>query len=666
MANNWTPSPATAPAEAPEIASIKALQDKKADVLTYLQDNPDLSAEDKVKFAAEFEADMTELATKTNEQKEKNIGSIKIELEKLKKDIHSEKKDANEDKDEVLGTDETTVSGEQKLNVEKEIRGRLDEFRTSIETKLAAPATPENPPSASPEPAAEVAEDFLPALNIDADLPDIPEFRNPKKKWWIVEMIINWLGTEGIFWWFRKNIMGYTDVEEMTDTMSAMNNIMSIKKESPVSAIMNLSHLTEYDFRDILRKNNKLDFTNMRNVEAAFLGKHAKDAKLAPYHSIYRGIEDMAGKISTLDASSYNPIQGFAELLSYSKKPEFAPEYAGETVAVADVTPTPETPTLTEAEEEAEALKSAQEIDKEKTEAKAALAREEAIPDNPDAINVARERLNKAEEVVKKSINDTKKDLEEYLAEEDTNLKNITEIEIPMAQRSLTEAESALAWDPENTDLKTKKETLQKNLDTLKVKAESLKGALKKIREEIIVKFDWTPGITTALAAKNLLAEADSIMDIANGAIEVAETKTENQTAEEKEKAEKKETEIKKEKEKLFGIYKKIKESKEWYHYDEEEKLVYIVDKEWGLYKYNYSGWLYDELKNWFWSNSSLPFDTFVYGNNIEKYSVDNTWTSTQEYAKYWIPWKKSKWSDKSARVRMKNDAPDTPDWYNS
>ena len=162
MATNWTPSPATAPAEAPEIASIKALQDKKADALSYLQDNPDLSAEDKVKFAAEFEADMTELATKTNEQKEKNIGSMKIELEKLKKDIHSEKKDANEDKDEVLGTDETTVSGEQKLNVEKEIRGRLDEFRTSIETKLAAP---EAPPTATPEPVEEVPTETQNAIN---------------------------------------------------------------------------------------------------------------------------------------------------------------------------------------------------------------------------------------------------------------------------------------------------------------------------------------------------------------------------------------------------------------------------------------------------------------------------------------------------------------------
>lgn len=65
--------------------------------------------------------------------------------------------------------------------------------------------------------------------------------------------------------------MGYNDISEMTDTMTAMKNIMSIKKESPVSSIINLSHLSEYDFRDITRKNPRLDFSNMRNVEAAFL-----------------------------------------------------------------------------------------------------------------------------------------------------------------------------------------------------------------------------------------------------------------------------------------------------------------------------------------------------------------------------------------------------------
>lgn len=284
--------------------------------------------------------------------------------------------------------------------------------------------------------------------------------------------------------------MGYNDIEEMTDIMTAMNNILSIKKESPVSSIINLSHLTEYDFRDILRKNNKLDFSDMRNVEAAFLGKHAKDPKLAPYHSIYKGIEDMAGKNSTLDASNYNPIQGFAELLSYSKKPEFRPEYPGEIMPVQPIVTTPETVRPTEEETEAQELRSAQEIDKEKTDATAALAREEAIPDNPDAINAARERLNSAEREVKESIDGLKKLLEEHLASMDVGLKNITEIKIPMARRALTEAESNLSRDPANTELQTKKTDAEKHLSILEKGAENIKNALADIRENLMKRFE--------------------------------------------------------------------------------------------------------------------------------------------------------------------------------
>lgn len=161
MANSSTPSPAAAPAEAPEIKSIQELQQKKADILGYLQSVPGLSAEEKAKFAEEFEKDMMALDTKTEEEKKKDIGSLKAEIAKLQADIHGEKKDANEEVDPITGTDETTVEADQKL-VEKEIRGRLDEFRASIDTKLAAPETP---PTASPEPAEEVPPETQDAIN---------------------------------------------------------------------------------------------------------------------------------------------------------------------------------------------------------------------------------------------------------------------------------------------------------------------------------------------------------------------------------------------------------------------------------------------------------------------------------------------------------------------
>lgn len=169
MANSSTPSPTTAPAEAPEIQSIQELQTKKTDILTYLQDIPGLSDEDKRKFAEEWEKDMATLDTRTAEEKTKNIGSLKAEIDKLKADIHGEKKDTNEQIDTVIGSDETTVEADQKL-VEKEIRGRLDEFRTSIEAKLATPEAP----TATPEPVAEVPENFLPELTIPEEIPAIP------------------------------------------------------------------------------------------------------------------------------------------------------------------------------------------------------------------------------------------------------------------------------------------------------------------------------------------------------------------------------------------------------------------------------------------------------------------------------------------------------------
>ena len=159
--NPSTPSPATAPAEAPEIKSIQELQQKKADILGYLQSVPGLSPEEKAKFAEEFEKDMVALDTKTEEEKKKDIGSLKAEIAKLQADIHGEKKDTNEQMDTVTGSDETTVEADQKL-VEKEIRGRLDEFRASIDTKLAAPETP---PTASPEPAEEVPPETQDAIN---------------------------------------------------------------------------------------------------------------------------------------------------------------------------------------------------------------------------------------------------------------------------------------------------------------------------------------------------------------------------------------------------------------------------------------------------------------------------------------------------------------------
>lgn len=134
-------TPSTSPAEAPEIKSIKELQDKKSDALKYLQDIPGLTPEERTGFEAEYEAALKALESKTDLEKQKDIGSIKAELEKLKSALKNEKEDENEEVDQK----EDDETGKQKLNVEKEIRGRLDEFKKNIENKLNPSTTPETP-----------------------------------------------------------------------------------------------------------------------------------------------------------------------------------------------------------------------------------------------------------------------------------------------------------------------------------------------------------------------------------------------------------------------------------------------------------------------------------------------------------------------------------------
>lgn len=217
MPTSPTPSPATTPVEAPEIASIKELQDKKADILSYLQSIPGLSPEEKAKFAEEFERDMTVLNAKTEEEKAKNLGSLKADIAKLQADIHGEKRDTNEEVDTVTGSDETTVIENQKL-VEKEIRGRLDEFRTSIESKLA---TAETPPTASPEPSTEPV--FLTEPTIPEDLiPPNRDYVSKTQPNWFANIILQFFGDTP---WVKRWVLGFKTDKEMAYTESSMNNI---------------------------------------------------------------------------------------------------------------------------------------------------------------------------------------------------------------------------------------------------------------------------------------------------------------------------------------------------------------------------------------------------------------------------------------------------------
>lgn len=189
---------------------------------------------------------------------------------------------------------------------------------------------------------------------------------------------------------------------------------------------------------------------------------------------------------------AYDPVERMMQVLENSSKTEYNPDYITpeENNAETNTQQAPKIiPVLSDAEKEAEALKSAQEIDKEKTEAGAALAKEEAIPDNPEAINVARERLNTAEKAVTESIDASKKSLGDTLKKQEKELSDTT-LAITTAERELDKAKKVSDTDPTNTELQTKKAEADKNLATLKLKEKNLKEALTDIRENLMKKFE--------------------------------------------------------------------------------------------------------------------------------------------------------------------------------
>jgi hypothetical protein len=344
--NNWNPSPTTAPAEAPEIKSIQELQTKKSDALAFLHDKSDFSEADKISLAAEFETALSDLMSKKAAEKDRDIGDfMKTELEKLRTNMHNEKKDTNEALDDVDSDTVWSTDSEKKLHL-AEIRWQLDEFKISIENQLNLPAAEEAPPTPSPEPA-EAIEDFLPELDIPEEIPAIPsDYVSKNKPSWFESLIINILekiGLSSVANWLTMRTMGYKSERQMKYTRDSMNNMLAIK-ESPISSIIRLDDITEREFREILGNHNDIDLSIPENVEAAFLGKHANNPKYKKYHRIYKGIEDMAGTISGAWEGNYNPIERLDELLWYSKKTEFDPEYPEkeDTTALIAATATPE------------------------------------------------------------------------------------------------------------------------------------------------------------------------------------------------------------------------------------------------------------------------------------------------------------------------------------
>lgn len=108
MSTTPSPAPAEAPVtapvpatnEAPEIRTIQELQAKKDEILDSLKSINGLSDEDKAALEEKYNLALADLATKSEDEKARDIGNIQADIDKLRAYLEGEKTDT----DEVLGT----------------------------------------------------------------------------------------------------------------------------------------------------------------------------------------------------------------------------------------------------------------------------------------------------------------------------------------------------------------------------------------------------------------------------------------------------------------------------------------------------------------------------------------------------------------------------------
>lgn len=512
--NAWSPS------TSPEPASDLILENVSTQTEVALKKLKQELWVDDAKTANE-QKEFEEVKKFFEENKDKIKKITHAELTQLKEAIIDTKEEKNKDQEELEGTLEVTADG-------------AIDFKENVAS--TPPSSPAETPSAPAEnTATAIASTDQRILELGNNIPEIPEFKNPKKMSWLKEWIINSIGTTGILGAIRKFLMWYETAEEMTDTMTAMKNIMSIRKSSQINSLINMSQITEYDFRDILRNNNHLDFTNMRNVEAAFLWKHSEDARLAPYHNIYFGIEDMAHKT---DIDNDNSVVRFEKLLEYSKWTDLVQAYGTRPEADLPVAPTPVEPQApTEEEKQAERIaeiKTAQEADENLKKTQEEVEKAKALPDSAEKkakVDEAETKLKTAETTVNAIVETSKTKIAEMLKKSEDELKD-TELTIDQKTSQKKTLESQLTKDPTNKTIRAELDTVNWELKNLGTKKKTLEDTLVKIKAEQ-EKFpkDTTTKIS-ATEAQKASQEAERLALEGAGVVEVEQTKEEkeNQT----------------------------------------------------------------------------------------------------------------------------------------
>ncbi len=142
--------PTSSPAEAPEAKSLKDLREKDTDVLAYLKNIPNIKDTEKTELEKEYKDALAQLEKDHDKEKDTTIEGIKDELAKLKTNLQKEKDDENDTVDDDDKDKQTDVDKQKLLT--NEIRGRLDEFRKSIENKLKPAVKPAEQPKKEEKP----------------------------------------------------------------------------------------------------------------------------------------------------------------------------------------------------------------------------------------------------------------------------------------------------------------------------------------------------------------------------------------------------------------------------------------------------------------------------------------------------------------------------------
>ncbi len=670
--NPSTPSPATAPAEAPEIKSIQELQQKKADILGYLQSVPGLSPEEKAKFAEEFEKDMVALDTKTEEEKKKDIGSLKAEIAKLQADIHGEKKDTNEQMDTVTGSDETTVEADQKL-VEKEIRGRLDEFRASIDTKLAAPETP---PTASPEPAEEVPPETQDAINSAKEF-----FSNKGVKldtvapvqWNFLKNFFNkiLLSFYGLLEWFgidvrnqKARIEGYKNYESkqiVDETFRALAEYAgnSLGELSNIRDRENLVEKIRWLGLPLVSAGNILAGPLMKFI---FTGDE-EVLKDLPEDIDQDTIKAVRGKYLTLrdnprmfwgmnTAEKLNAIFTIEEdqknnyLIAYDYDQEARNQNESENTQQTTVVEAPEEERPETPQEKLDALDAAERADKKL---------EEAIRDNqaghPD-IELAQKEVDAIKNHSKDSLISALETTEDHL--------NKTKDLLKITQQEKEKAEVA--------NDTAKMAQLEKEIGRMTTLITNLEwdhgiiARLKNIAKEMIenpdaLRKDWK--IKESLTAKNTVEQAQKAENEVEKMYSIMEGK-EKEEQKKDEATEKVDEKMKKWNE----LYQEVKKSELGYIHKKEEGRIYIINNG-NLFRYKYQGGIIDTAQNWLrsWFDRDLPVDIDTF-ETIQILDKNGTWADSGAQTNYWFH--ESWWLKKSTRISHNADAPENLNYYTS